>query len=233
MAVKTHLELEVPGGADKVLLHACCAPCSSAILECMLQHGITPVIFYSNSNIYPYEEYDHRRTECVRYAEKLGVEMVEDEYDHEAWLQAIKGLEGEPERGGRCLQCFRFRLRRAAQYAREHGYTVLTTTLASSRWKNLAQINEAGHFACEAPAGDMRVSDSEILDTGASSDMRVSDSEIRAINNGSHQVVTWWEQNWRKGGLQERRGEIIREMDFYNQLWCGCEFSIRDTQENK
>lgn len=201
MAVKTHLDLEVPGGADKVLLHACCAPCSSAILECMLQHDITPVIFYSNSNIYPYEEYDHRRTECVRYAEKLGVEMVEDEYDHEAWLQAVKGLEGEPERGGRCLQCFRFRLRRAAQYAREHGYTVLTTTLASSRWKNLAQINEAGSQVCE-------------------------------IGNGSHQV-TWWDQNWRKGGLQERRGEIIREMDFYNQLWCGCEFSIRDTKEEK
>jgi len=217
MAVKTHLELEVPGGADKVLLHACCAPCSSAILECMLQHGITPVIFYSNSNIYPYEEYDHRRTECVRYAEKLGVEMVEDEYDHEAWLQAVKGLEGEPERGGRCLQCFRFRLRRAAQYAREHGYTVLTTTLASSRWKNLAQINAAGLDACEVPA----------------SDTHVSDSEIRAINNGSHQTLVWWDQNWRKGGLQERRGEIIREMDFYNQLWCGCEFSIRDTKEEK
>lgn len=210
MAVKTHLDLEVPGGAGKVLLHACCAPCSSAILECMLQHGITPVIFYSNSNIYPYEEYDHRRTECVRYAEKLGVEMVEDEYDHDAWLQAVKGLEGEPERGGRCLQCFRFRLGRAAEYARTHGYTVLTTTLASSRWKNLAQIDCAGAEVCDSVSpGD------------------------RCIPAQQGVPVTWWQQNWRKGGLQERRGEIIREMNFYNQLWCGCEFSIRNTDEKK
>ncbi|MCQ2165263.1 MAG: epoxyqueuosine reductase QueH [Bacteroidales bacterium] len=210
MAVKTHLDLEVPGGAGKVLLHACCAPCSSAILECMLQHGITPVIFYSNSNIYPYEEYDHRRTECVRYAEKLGVEMVEDEYDHDAWLQAVKGLEGEPERGGRCLQCFRFRLGRAAEYARTHGYTVLTTTLASSRWKNLAQIDCAGAEVCDSVSpGD------------------------RCIPAQQGVPVTWWQQNWRKGGLQERRGEIIREMNFYNQLWCGCEFSIRNTDDKK
>ena len=208
--MKTHLDLEVPGGADKVLLHACCAPCSSAILECMLQHGITPVIFYSNSNIYPYEEYDHRRTECVRYAEKLGVEMVEDEYDHDAWLQAVKGLEGEPERGGRCLQCFRFRLGRAAEYARTHGYTVLTTTLASSRWKNLAQIDCAGAEVCDSVSpGD------------------------RCIPAQQGVPVTWWQQNWRKGGLQERRGEIIREMNFYNQLWCGCEFSIRNTDDKK
>lgn len=210
MAVKTHLDLEVPGGAERVLLHACCAPCSSAILECMLQHGITPVIFYSNSNIYPYEEYDHRRTECVRYAEKLRVEMVEDEYDHDAWLQAVKGLEGEPERGGRCLQCFRFRLGRAAEYARTHGYTVLTTTLASSRWKNLAQIDCAGAEVCDSVSpGD------------------------RCIPAQQGVPVTWWQQNWRKGGLQERRGEIIREMNFYNQLWCGCEFSIRNTDDKK
>lgn len=235
MAVKTHLDLEVPGGAGKVLLHACCAPCSSAILECMLQHGITPVIFYSNSNIYPYEEYDHRRTECVRYAEKLGVEMVEDEYDHDAWLQAVKGLEGEPERGGRCLQCFRFRLGRAAEYARTHGYTVLTTTLASSRWKNLAQIDCAGAEVCDSVSpGDRRLHSDEVLCSSVSAgDMRVRDSEVRAIDNGCHQTVVWWQQNWRKGGLQERRGEIIREMNFYNQLWCGCEFSIRNTDDKK
>lgn len=233
--MKTHLDLEVPGGADKVLLHACCAPCSSAILECMLQHGITPVIFYSNSNIFPYEEYDHRRSECMRYAEKMGVEIVEDVYDHEAWLQAVKGLEGEPERGGRCLQCFRFRLGRAAEYARTHGYTVLTTTLASSRWKNLAQIDCAGAEVCDSVfPGDRRLHSDEVLRSSVSAgDMRVRDSEVRAIDNGCHQTVVWWQQNWRKGGLQERRGEIIREMNFYNQLWCGCEFSIRNTDDKK
>ncbi|MCQ2139643.1 MAG: epoxyqueuosine reductase QueH [Bacteroidales bacterium] len=186
------LRVEAPGGTKRVLLHACCAPCSSAIVECMKMNGLEPVIYYSNPNIYPLEEYEHRRSECARYAEKWGLQMVEDPYDHEAWLRAVKGLEQEPERGGRCLQCFRYRLLRAARYAAAHGYAALTTTLASSRWKRLDQVDDAGSWACSQVEG-----------------------------------VTWWAQNWRKGGLQERRNEIIREMDFYNQLYCGCEFSFR------
>ncbi len=191
--MKTHVQLEVPGGARKILLHACCAPCSGAIVECLMERGITPVIFYSNANIYPLEEYRHRRDECLRYARKWGVEMVDDVYDHQAWGTCVAGLEDEPERGGRCLQCFRFRLLRAAQYASAHGFGVLTTTLASSRWKSLEQVNAAGRWACEQVSG-----------------------------------VAWWDQNWRKGGLQERRNEILKEENFYNQLFCGCEFSHRD-----
>ena len=186
------IDLQVPFGEDKVLLHTCCAPCSSAIIECLLQNEVRPTIYYSNSNIYPLEEYDHRKNECVRWAATNGVEMVEDEYSHEQWLRHINGLEQEPERGGRCLECFRFRLLRAARYASENGFKVLTTTLASSRWKSLEQINSAGQWACAQVSG-----------------------------------VQWWDQNWRKGGLQERRNEIIREQDFYNQLYCGCEFSAR------
>ena len=186
------LHIEVPGGATKVLLHACCAPCSSAIVECLMNNEIRPVIFYSNSNIYPFEEYEHRLNECLRYAKKWGLEIVDDVYDHEAWGGCAVGLENEPERGGRCLQCFKFRLLRAAQYASAHGFEVLTTTLASSRWKNLDQVNEAGRWACAQVPG-----------------------------------VVWWDQNWRKGGLQERHNQIIKEEDFYNQLYCGCEYSQR------
>ena len=184
------LHIEVPGGATKVLLHACCAPCSSAIVECLMKNGIRPVIFYSNSNIYPFEEYGHRLNECLRYAKKWGLEIVEDPYDHDTWESCAAGLENEPERGGRCLQCFKFRLLRAAEYASAHGFEVLTTTLASSRWKSLDQVNEAGRWACAQVQG-----------------------------------VTWWDQNWRKGGLQERRNQIIKEENFYNQLYCGCEYS--------
>lgn len=184
------LHIEVPGGATKVLLHACCAPCSSAIVECLMKNGIRPVIFYSNSNIYPFEEYGHRLNECLRYAKKWGLEIVEDQYDHDAWESCAAGLENEPERGGRCLKCFKFRLLRAAEYASAHGFEVLTTTLASSRWKSLDQVNEAGRWACAQVQG-----------------------------------VTWWDQNWRKGGLQERRNQIIKEENFYNQLYCGCEYS--------
>ena len=183
--------IEAPMGETTVLLHTCCAPCSSAIIEAMVANGITPVIYYCNPNIYPHEEYEIRKNECTRYAESLGLEIVDADYDHENWLETVKGHEDEPERGGRCLKCFKLRLLRTAEYAQTRGIKAITTTLASSRWKSLDQINEAGRWAC--------------LDKD----------------------VIWWDQNWRKGGLQERRLQIIKEYDFYNQLYCGCEFSMR------
>ncbi len=185
-------ELIVPQGETRVLLHTCCAPCSSAIIECMLKHGITPVIYYCNPNIYPEKEYVTRKDECSRYARSLGLDIVDADYNHAAWLSRMKGLESEPERGSRCLECFKMRLRDTAQYAHENGFKVITTTLASSRWKSLEQINTAGEWAV-SPFED----------------------------------VEWWGQNWRKGGLSERRAAIIREYDFYNQQYCGCEFSMR------
>ena len=165
----------------------------------MVSNGITPVIYYCNPNIYPREEYEIRKNECTRYAQALGLEIVDADYDHENWLEAVKGMENEPERGGRCLKCFKLRLLRTALYAKERGIRVITTTLASSRWKSLDQINEAGEWACRLG-----------VDTVPSED-----------------AVIWWNQNWRKCGLQERRLEIIRQYDFYNQLYCGCEFSMR------
>ena len=190
---------------DKVLVHACCAPCSGAILEWLVGQGVRPTVFFSNANIYPLAEYELRRGELLRYAAQLGQKatsssqeprglvVIDDVYDHEAWRCAVRGLECEPERGQRCLQCFRFRLERAARYAHEHGFNVLTTTLASSRWKDLEQVDAAGSYACSLFPG-----------------------------------LRWWGRNWRKGGLQERRSAIIREQNFYNQTWCGCEFSHND-----
>ena len=131
--MKPSVHLDVPLGAEKVLLHACCAPCSSAVVECLMDNGIRPTIFYSNSNIFPREEYDHRLNECIRYALKWGIPIVDDAYDHDNWEGCAAGLENEPERGGRCLNCFKYRLLRAARYASENGFPVLTTTLASSR----------------------------------------------------------------------------------------------------
>ena len=190
---------------DRVLVHACCAPCSGAILEWLVGQGVRPTVFFSNANIYPLAEYELRRGELLRYAAQLGhkatdgsqeprgLVVIDDVYDHEAWRCAVRGLECEPERGQRCLQCFRFRLERAARYAHEHGFNVLTTTLASSRWKDLEQVDAAGSYACSLFPG-----------------------------------LRWWGRNWRKGGLQERRSAIIREQNFYNQTWCGCEFSHHD-----
>ena len=92
---------EFPYGQKKVLLHTCCAPCSSAIIEFLLAHEMEPVIYYCNPNIYPYEEYLIRKNECTRYAQSLGLEIVDADYDHEKWLEGVRGMEHEPERGGR------------------------------------------------------------------------------------------------------------------------------------
>lgn len=192
IAMRKKKEWEIPEGVDKVLLHTCCAPCSSAIIEWLVAHGVRPTVYYCNPNIYPEEEYRIRKDECSRYARSLGLDIVDADYDHEAWRSCVAGLEEEPERGGRCLQCFKMRLLDTARYAHEHGFRVITTTLASSRWKSLDQINEAGRFAVAA-----------------------------------YPDVIWWDQNWRKGGLNERRAAIIREYGFYNQQYCGCEFSMR------
>ena len=76
----------------------------------MMQHHITPVIYYCNPNIYPQEEYIIRKEECTRYAQSLGLEIIDADYDHENWRCHIIGMEQEPERGGRCLRCFKLRL---------------------------------------------------------------------------------------------------------------------------
>lgn len=165
-----------------------------------MQNNIKPTIFYCNPNIYPETEYFTRKDECLRYAKALGLEVVDAGYDHEEWKNFVEGFENEPERGARCLECFKMRLRKAAEYAHAHDYEVVTTTLASSRWKSLQQISVAGDDAV-APYEDL----------------------------------IFWDQNWRKGGLQERRLSIIKEYGFYNQQYCGCEYSMRkqDMLDNK
>jgi len=162
----------------------------------MLMNDVRPTIFYCNPNIYPKEEYEIRKREITRYAKGLGLDIIDDDYNHEDWLEYIKGLENEPERGSRCLQCFKYRLLRAARKCKELGLEQFTTTLASSRWKRQDQTAEAGQWAATKVGG-----------------------------------VKFDDRNWRKGGLQERRNQLLKENNFYNQLYCGCEFSMRRLEE--
>ena len=157
---------------------------------------------------------------------KLDVPVVDDEYDHEAWLDFVLGERGSkeaaalaqaPERGERCLRCFKFRLLRAARYASEHGLEVLTTTLASSRWKSLQQVDEAGSWAC---------SQTSPQSPGGTGGLEATAEQSGGLESVPQKApVIWWPQNWRRGGLQPRRAEIICEQNFYNQTFCGCEFS--------
>mgnify|MGYP002514153768 CR=1 FL=1 len=179
------------------------------------------------------------KEEIQSRVEEAGLEIVDADYDHENWLSQMTGLENEPERGGRCLKCFKLRLLRTAEYARKRGIKVITTTLASSRWKSLDQINEAGQWACdqewkdchaplamtcEAAMAPVRDEVNDGMPLGAVDGSRLG---VETVPPDDSKVI-WWDQNWRKGGLQERRLQIIKEYDFYNQLYCGCEFSKHD-----
>lgn len=181
-----------PDGSDEVLLHACCAPCSSAIIECLLANKIRPTVFYFNPNIYPREEYEIRKSESIRQVTNLGLRFIDGDYNHESWLCQMRGYEQEPERGLRCQKCFNIRLLATAKCAVAEHITCFTTTLASSRWKLQSQIDKAGKYA---------------------------ESEVEG--------TIYWGYNWRKGGLSERRVQLLKEGGFYNQQYCGCEFSIR------
>ena len=186
-------------------MHACCAPCSSAIVEWLLNHGVRPTIFYFNPNIWPREEYEIRKNESKRHAERLGIQWIDGDYDHASWCQRMKGLEQEPERGSRCQECFVHRLTVTARKAQELGIRYFATTLASSRWKSLEQIERAGHIAEQKVNGQWPM----------------------------FNEVSFWAQNWRKDGLQERRNQLLKENQFYNQQYCGCEFSARNGANTK
>ena len=176
----------------RLLLHCCCAPCSAPILEWLAQNGYTPTLFFYNPNIYPFDEDETRKGELVRYAAKLGLDVIDADYNHSLWLDHVCGHEADKERGARCSLCFDLRLKRTAQEAAERGFDTIATTLASSRWKDIEQINASGRRAVE-----------------------------------QYPSVNFWDKNWRKGGLQQRRSQLLKENGFYNQTYCGCEFSFR------
>ena len=134
------------GSRPRLLLHACCGPCSSAVLEQLSQFFEITVLYY-NPNTWPEAEYRRRGQELERFvaaAHPLGVKVVEDRYDPQEFYSAVAGLEAEPERGGRCTVCYRLRMRRAAQYAAEHGFDWFATTLSISPHKDAARINQIG-----------------------------------------------------------------------------------------
>jgi len=127
-----------------LVLHTCCAVCAAACAERLRAEGLEPVLFFSNSNIAPKEEYDLRLDAARQLAAARDLELVEDGYDHEAWLNTIKGYEAEPEKGKRCELCFDFSFTRTAAYVREHGHQGFTSTLTVSPHKVSRMVFAAG-----------------------------------------------------------------------------------------
>jgi predicted adenine nucleotide alpha hydrolase (AANH) superfamily ATPase len=194
LETRPEIKLEVPEGENKVLMHSCCAPCSGELMEAMIKENVDLTIFFYNPNIHPLKEYEIRKQENIRYAEKLGIPFVDADYNVQDWFYNAKGMENDPERGRRCSMCFDMRFVKTAEYAKANGFKVFTSSLGLSRWKDFNQINRSGEFAANT-VGD----------------------------------VTYWTYNWRKEGGAARMYLIAKREEFYKQEYCGCIYSLRDT----
>lgn len=139
--------LEERGEVPKLLLHSCCAPCSSYVLEYLSNYFYITVLYY-NPNIYPEDEYYHRAAEQKRFVKefptKYPVTFVEGNFEPERFYETVKGYENIREGGERCFRCYELRLREAAEYAKKLNCDYFTTTLSISPMKNAAKLNEIG-----------------------------------------------------------------------------------------
>ena len=128
----------------KLLLHSCCAPCSSYVITYLYDYFDITILYY-NPNIYPYEEYKKRKDEQIRLISNFkGVKIIDCDYDNDIYNEVIKGLENEPERGSRCTKCFYLRLDKTGEIAKENNFEYFGTTLTVSPYKNARLLNEIG-----------------------------------------------------------------------------------------
>jgi len=133
----------------KLLLHSCCGPCSTQVID-VLKDDYDITIYYYNPNIDTDEEYQHRLSEQKRFCKEIGVKVIEDGFLQQDFYSKIKGLENEKEGGARCSVCFRLRLEKTAQKAKELGFDMFGTTLTVSPHKNSMVINSIGHAVEES-----------------------------------------------------------------------------------
>jgi len=182
----------------QLLLHSCCAPCSSYVLEYLAAYFEITVLYY-NPNIFPQEEYFFRRAEQERFikelCEKRGfaqeIHFMPVDYRSEEFYTQIKGLESEPEGGARCFKCYELRLREAAQAAQEIGADYFTTTLSISPLKSAEKLNEIG-------------------------------SKLSAEFD-----IPYLYSDFKKKDGYARSVELSKEFNMYRQNYCGCVYSLR------
>lgn len=140
------------GVKPSLLLHICCAPCSSYVLEYLSEHFDITLFFY-NPNITSENEYNYRIEEAKRLLTEMPlsgkVDFVSGRYDIQEFFSIAKGFENEPEGGERCFRCYELRLRESAEYAKENGFDYFTTTLSISPYKNAEKLNSIGSSLSE------------------------------------------------------------------------------------
>jgi predicted adenine nucleotide alpha hydrolase (AANH) superfamily ATPase len=188
-----------PEGASRVLLHSCCAPCSGAMVEEMQASPSVEkvVVFFYNPNIHPRKEYEIRKDENKAWCTRIGVDFIDVDYDVEKWYARVKGMEFDPERGRRCTECFDMRMERAALYAHEHGFDAIATTNATSRWKDVNQVDESGYRAAAKYEG----------------------------------TIQYWAHDWQSDEMTMRKYQVSAKERFYKQEYCGCSYSLRDSND--
>ncbi len=187
-------KIELPDGHNNLLLHSCCAPCSGDIMLRLLESKIDYTIYFYNPNIHPKREYLLRKEENQEFAEKHSIPFIDADYDAKNWFQEVKGLEWEPERGKRCTSCFDMRFIKTAEYAFNNNFSLVSSTLGISRWKDMNQINQSGLDAVSQFEG-----------------------------------IDYWTFNWRKNKGSENMIKVSKKEQFYMQEYCGCVYSLRDT----
>lgn len=181
---------------QKILLHSCCAPCSTAVIE-RLKDDYEIVIFYYNPNIYPEEEYIKRKNEEIKYIAHLNetngenlIEMLDCDYDSEKFYEATRGYEKEREGGARCAICFKLRLEETAKKAKEKSFDLFGTTLTVSPHKNAELINSIG------------------------------------LGIEKELDIKFLVSNFKKQNGYKRSVELSKENNIYRQSYCGCEFAL-------
>lgn len=187
----THVE------KPKLLLHSCCGPCSTSVIE-RLAATYKITVFYYNPNIHDAAEYEKRRDTQIDFISKLNdsdlyedkIEFTEGEYDTESFFEVSAGLEDENEGGARCEKCFRLRLERTAAHAKTHGFDTFATTLTVSPYKNYKVITEIGQDI--------------------------------AFKYG----LSYLDMDFKKKDGYKRSIELSKQYGLYRQHYCGCAFSM-------
>lgn len=184
---------------NKILIHACCGICSGYPIGLLKEMGYEPIVYFCNPNLDTKDEYERRLNAQKTVCEYHNVELIAEEYNHQDFLNAAKGLEAEPERGKRCDKCIEQRLRQAAEKAKELGIKKFTTSLVISPHKNFAKISEIG----EKVAQENNYLPPEYL------------------------PLEYLPLDFKKKDGFLKTNKLSKELNIYRQNYCGCEFSKR------
>lgn len=219
-----------------LLLHACCGPCSSYVIEYLAKiFDIT--IYYYNPNIHPKKEYFRRLEELKKFltrfpdAVKNQVKLVVDEYNPEDYFEATNirsevELQTEPEKGERCRRCYQFRMKRAYEYACKEGFDWFTTTLSISPHKDSEKINVIGRELELSRKIETRDDEQGIVENLQNGAKKTNDS----LNISPH--TKFLPSDFKKKGGFLRSTQLSEEYGLWRQDYCGCVFSMRKTNED-